>query len=82
MNLFDKAPQLGRDVFVADNAVVMGDVKLGDKASVFYGAVLRGECRLAPAPQTLVLTPASLLPQVTMARSRWASPRTCRTAPW
>jgi len=43
LNLFDKVPSLGRDVFVAPSAAVIGNVKLGDKASVFYGSVLRGE---------------------------------------
>lgn len=38
-----KTPQLGRDVFVADGAVIAGDVELGDQASVWYGAVLRGD---------------------------------------
>ena len=42
MNLYDRQPSLGKDVFVAPNAVVVGDVKLGNHASVFYGAVLRG----------------------------------------
>lgn len=42
MNLFHKQPVLGKDVFVAPNAVVVGDVELGNKASVYYGAVLRG----------------------------------------
>ena len=42
MNLFDKQPAVGNDVFVAPNAAVIGDVKLGNKASVFYGSVLRG----------------------------------------
>ena len=37
-------PTLGRDVFVADTAVVAGDVWLGDGASVWFGAVLRGDC--------------------------------------
>ena len=36
-------PQLGKDTFVAPNASVVGDVKLGDQASVWYGAVLRGK---------------------------------------
>src|SRR3984957_16722589 len=36
-------PTLGRDVFVADNATVIGDVHLGDGASVWFGAVLRGD---------------------------------------
>jgi carbonic anhydrase/acetyltransferase-like protein (isoleucine patch superfamily) len=38
-----KTPELGRDVFVADGAVVVGDVHLGDQVSVWYGAVLRGD---------------------------------------
>lgn len=36
-------PSLGRDVFVAPNATVIGDVVLGDEASVWFGAVLRGD---------------------------------------
>jgi carbonic anhydrase/acetyltransferase-like protein (isoleucine patch superfamily) len=36
-------PALGRDVFVADNATVVGDVHLGDEAGVWFGAVLRGD---------------------------------------
>jgi carbonic anhydrase/acetyltransferase-like protein (isoleucine patch superfamily) len=37
-------PTIGRDVFVADSAVVVGDVHLGDQASVWFGAVIRGDC--------------------------------------
>jgi carbonic anhydrase/acetyltransferase-like protein (isoleucine patch superfamily) len=36
-------PILGRDVFVADSAAVIGDVHLGDQAGVWFGAVLRGD---------------------------------------
>jgi carbonic anhydrase/acetyltransferase-like protein (isoleucine patch superfamily) len=36
-------PRLGRDVFVAPNATVIGDVELGDDASVWFGAVIRGD---------------------------------------
>ncbi|MCS7338067.1 MAG: gamma carbonic anhydrase family protein, partial [Verrucomicrobiae bacterium] len=38
-----KTPKLGRDVFIAPGAVVVGDVVLGDYSSVWYGAVLRGD---------------------------------------
>jgi carbonic anhydrase/acetyltransferase-like protein (isoleucine patch superfamily) len=38
-------PRLGRDVFVADGARVLGDVHLGDGASVWFGAVVRGDTR-------------------------------------
>lgn len=34
---------LHQAAFVADNATVMGQVNLGDGASVWYGAVLRGD---------------------------------------
>ncbi len=36
-------PKLGEDVFVAEGAQVIGDVILGDEASVWYNAVLRGD---------------------------------------
>lgn len=38
-----KEPVLGRDVYLATTAVVLGDVTLGDHSSVWYGAVLRGD---------------------------------------
>lgn len=37
------APTLGRDVYVAPNATVVGDVHLGDEVSIWFGAVLRGD---------------------------------------
>ena len=37
-------PTIGRDVFIAEGAVVLGDVHLGDEASVWFGAVIRGDC--------------------------------------
>ncbi len=36
-------PRKGEDVFIAPNANVLGDVKLGSRSSIWYGAVLRGE---------------------------------------
>ena len=36
-------PRVGKNVFIAENAYVIGDVELGDYASVWYGAVLRGD---------------------------------------
>lgn len=38
-----KAPKIGRNVFIAPTAVVIGAVEIGDGASVWYGAVLRGD---------------------------------------
>ena len=38
-----KQPKLGKGVFIARTATVIGDVKLGEHSSVWYGAVLRGD---------------------------------------
>jgi gamma-carbonic anhydrase len=38
-----KTPDTTRALFVAANATVLGDVVLGARSSVFYGAVLRGD---------------------------------------
>lgn len=38
-----RPPRTGSHVFVAPNATVVGDVELGDEASVWFGAVLRGD---------------------------------------
>lgn len=38
-----RQPTLGRDVYITSRAVVIGDVRLGDFSSVWYGAVLRGD---------------------------------------
>lgn len=51
MNKFEKQlerflgqrPRLGQGVYLAPGAVVVGDVTLGDQASVWYHAVLRGD---------------------------------------
>ena len=36
-------PNIGREVFLAPTAVVIGDVEIGDNVSVWFGAVLRGD---------------------------------------
>src|SRR6186997_1792402 len=36
-------PTLGEGVYIAEGAVVVGDVTLGDHSSVWYNAVLRGD---------------------------------------
>ena len=38
-----KVPKLHKSVFVAENAVVIGDVEIGEGSSVWYGSVLRGD---------------------------------------
>src|SRR5262249_61735495 len=38
-----KRPVIGRGVFVAETAAVIGDVVIGDESSVWYGTVVRGD---------------------------------------
>jgi carbonic anhydrase/acetyltransferase-like protein (isoleucine patch superfamily) len=42
MNIFDKAPVVDEDAFVAPSASIIGDVQVGRGSSVWYGCVLRG----------------------------------------
>lgn len=43
MNVFDKAPIVDKEAFVAPSASVIGDVQIGRGSSIWYGCVLRGE---------------------------------------
>ena len=36
-------PIIGKDTFIAENAVVVGDVVIGDECSIWYSTVLRGD---------------------------------------
>ena len=36
-------PTIGENCFIAENAVVVGDVVIGDDCSIWYSAVLRGD---------------------------------------
>lgn len=38
-----QSPVLGDDVFVADNARIIGDVKIGSKSSIWYNVTVRGD---------------------------------------
>ncbi len=38
-----KKPQFGKDCFIAENAVIIGDVICGDNCSIWYNAVIRGD---------------------------------------
>jgi carbonic anhydrase/acetyltransferase-like protein (isoleucine patch superfamily) len=37
------SPTVGADVWLAPTAVLIGDVRIGDRANVWFGAVLRGD---------------------------------------
>jgi carbonic anhydrase/acetyltransferase-like protein (isoleucine patch superfamily) len=40
----DKVPNISDSAYIAKNATVIGDVTLGDQSSVWFGAVVRGDC--------------------------------------
>src|SRR5690348_10710982 len=37
------APTIGADVWLAPTAVLVGDVRVGDRANIWFGTVLRGD---------------------------------------
>lgn len=41
--LLGKIPRFGENCFLAETAVVIGDVEMGDECSIWYNAVLRGD---------------------------------------
>jgi carbonic anhydrase/acetyltransferase-like protein (isoleucine patch superfamily) len=41
--VLDKTPQWGDNCFIAPNATIVGDVKLGNNCSVWFNAVIRGD---------------------------------------
>lgn len=43
ITLRGKTPKVGNNCFLADTAVLIGDVEIGDDCSIWYGAVLRGD---------------------------------------
>lgn len=42
-NLRGFEPKIGKNCFLAETAVVVGDVIMGDDCSIWYGAILRGD---------------------------------------
>ena len=39
----NKQPQIGRNVYISENAVVIGEVMLGNEVNIWFGAVVRGD---------------------------------------
>jgi carbonic anhydrase/acetyltransferase-like protein (isoleucine patch superfamily) len=64
------APTIGEDVFLASTAVLVGDVRVGDRANIWFGTVLRGDVshiEIGPGcsiQDTAVIHCASELPTV------------------
>ncbi|MBN1822355.1 MAG: gamma carbonic anhydrase family protein [Prolixibacteraceae bacterium] len=42
-SLLGKTPKIGKKVFVAENATIIGDVVIGNNCSIWYSAVIRGD---------------------------------------
>jgi carbonic anhydrase/acetyltransferase-like protein (isoleucine patch superfamily) len=38
-----KSPQIPKDCYIAENATIVGDVKIGDQCSIWFNAVVRGD---------------------------------------
>ncbi len=38
-----KSPKIGEDCFIAENAVIVGEVEMGNQCSIWFNAVLRGD---------------------------------------
>ncbi len=41
--LLEKTPEIGKSTWLAENAVIVGDVVMGDDCTVWYHAVIRGD---------------------------------------
>jgi len=39
----DKYPVIGKEVFIAESALVIGDVVIGDNSSIWFGCIVRGD---------------------------------------
>ena len=39
----NKIPKIAKDAFIAENAVIIGDVEIGSKSSVWFNCVIRGD---------------------------------------
>ncbi len=43
MTFGNQVPKIGKEVFVAPNAHVIGDVSIGENSSIWYNVVVRGD---------------------------------------
>ena len=43
LTILDKTPQFGSNIYLAENATIIGDVVMGDDCSVWFQAVVRGD---------------------------------------
>lgn len=59
--LKDKKVTLGKETFIAHNATLIGDVTIGDKASVWFNTVIRGDTEAIIVGQETNIQDASVL---------------------
>lgn len=45
-NYYEKLPRISADAFVAESSDIIGDVEVGEGASIWYRAVLRGDMNI------------------------------------
>ena len=43
MTFEGKSPQLGKNLFIAPSADIIGEVEIGDDSSIWFGCVIRGD---------------------------------------
>jgi carbonic anhydrase/acetyltransferase-like protein (isoleucine patch superfamily) len=43
LSVEDKAPQFGKDCFLAPNSTIVGNVSMGDECSAWFNTVIRGD---------------------------------------
>lgn len=57
----DKEPKIHDSVFVAENAVIIGDVEIGAESSVWYGSILRGDVNFIRIGERVNIQDASVI---------------------
>lgn len=40
---YDKYPKIAQSAYIAENTTITGDVEIGDKTSIWFGTVIRGD---------------------------------------
>lgn len=57
----DKTPKIHESVFVAEDAIVIGDVEIGAESSVWYGSILRGDVNFIRIGERVNIQDASVI---------------------
>lgn len=63
-----RQPTIAPDVFVAENAVITGDVVIGPQSSIWYGCVLRGDVNFIRVGERTNIQDGSI---VHVTREKW-----------